>query len=43
MMNEIEGTLRIDVISNISRKGQLSQLDVIKKTLHLNCFIHKKI
>ena len=33
MLNESEVTLRVDVISNICWKGQLSQYDFLKETL----------
>ena len=38
MMNEIEVSLTVDVISNICWKGQLSQ-----ETFYLNYFIQKII
>ena len=36
MMNKILVTLRVDGISNICWKGQLSKLDFLKKTFYLN-------
>ena len=43
MMNETQVSLRVDVISNICCKGQLSQEVVMKWTFYLSYFIQKII
>ena len=39
MMNETKVSLRVDVISNLCCKEQLSQWVVVKETFSLNYFI----
>ena len=43
IINETQVSLRVDVISNISCKGQLSQRLVIKESIYLNYFIRNII
>ena len=43
MLNEKELTLRVDLISNICWKGQLSEEDIIKEAFYFNYFMGKII
>ena len=43
VLNEKELTLRVDLISNICWKGQLSEEDIIKEAFYFNYFMGKII
>ena len=43
MLNEKELTLRVELVSNICWKGQLSEEDIIKEAFDFNDFMGKRI
>ena len=43
VLNEKELTLRVDLISSICWKGQLSEEDIIKEAFDFNDFMGKRI